>query len=86
MRIEMELRNMPLPVIMAYLAETGGVATGERTVEGDGWTATLREMPPAKIGPSLKVERDMLIIEGDSEDVVQPVVDHMRMRTMSGGG
>lgn len=85
-RFEMELRNLPRHHILHYLEEVGGKPHAENPLrrDGDGWAAWLEEMPPAVI-TVMTIRRDMLIIEGDDE-AVAPVYDHMRMRTMRGGG
>lgn len=85
-RHEMELRNVPRHRIMEYLIEAGGQRTAPDAlrVEGDGWAAWLEEMPPVQI-ITMTIRRDMLIIEGD-DDPVEPVYNHMRQRTMRGGG
>lgn len=85
-RYELELRNLPRQRIMQYLQEAGGVRTAPDAlrVEGDGWAAWLEEMPPATI-TVLSVPRDMLIIAGTDEATL-PIYDHMRQRTMRGGG
>lgn len=85
-RYEMELRNLPRQRIMQYLGEIGGVRprADELRVEGEGWSAWLKELPPAQI-TVMTIRRDMLIIDGD-DDATLPVYNHMRQRTMRGGG
>lgn len=86
-RYEMELRNLPRQRILEYLVEAGGERTESVEtpgVTGPGWSAWLEEMPPAQI-TVMTIRRDMLVIEGD-DAAVQPVYDHMRQRTMRGGG
>lgn len=85
MRVELELRNLPLSRVMGYLVEAGGRETGERSVEGQKWTARLEEMEPAKVGRLLRVRRALLIIEGDNQ-IVEHVQAFMRTKTMRGGG
>lgn len=84
--IEMELRNLPRHRIIEYLQEAGGTRTAPTAlrVKGNNWEAWLEEMPPAKI-TVMSIRRDLLIIEG-SDSAVPTIYDHMRFRTMRGGG
>ncbi len=84
MRVEMELRNLPLERVMGYLVDAGGQLEGTRAVHGQGWSAELIEMEPAQVGV-IRVPRDLLVIEGESGTVEQ-VHAFMRRRTMRGGG
>ncbi len=85
MRVEMELRNLPLFRLMEYLVEAGGQLNGERAVSGAGWSAVLEKMEPAYVG-KLRVPRDLLVIEGEDTDEVERVKAFMRHKTMRGGG
>lgn len=84
MRVEMELCNLPLARLMGYLIEVGGQSSGPRTVTGSGWSAVLIEMEPAQVGV-ISVPRDLLVIEGELDDV-ERIHALMRRRTMRGGG
>ncbi len=84
MRVEMELRNLPLDRVMSYLVDAGGQLDGTRTVYGEGWSAELIELAPAQVSV-IRVPRDLLVIEGESGTVEQ-VYAFMRRRTMRGGG
>ncbi len=84
MRVELELRNLPLERIMEYLVQVGGQRRGDRMAAGEGWTASLRQLDPARIG-SLSVPRDLLVIEGEPSSV-DLVHAFMRRQTMRGGG
>lgn len=85
-RYEMELRNVPRFRVMQYLEEIGGQRPTPDALraEGDGWAAWLEEMPPVQI-TVMSIRRDMLIIEG-SDPETEPIYNHMRQRTMRGGG
>ncbi|MDX1992576.1 MAG: hypothetical protein SF029_09305 [bacterium] len=85
MRVELDLRNLPLFRLMEYLTEAGGDPSGERTVTAARWQAEILRMEPVTITPILKVPRDLLVIEGD-EDEVRRVEAYMRHKTMRGGG
>lgn len=80
----MELRNVPRERVVEYLIEAGGEHTGEYVFSGDGWHAELIALEPVYVSV-IEVRRDQLIIEGDA-DAVQPVYDHLRRKTMRGGG
>ncbi len=84
MRVEMELRNLPLDRVMGYLVDAGGQLDGTRAVHGKGWSAELIELEPAQVSV-IRVPRDLLVIEGES-GAVEPVHAFMRRRTMRGGG
>jgi hypothetical protein len=84
-RYEMELRNVPRFRVMEYLQEIGGIQDGEFSVQGEGWRAALHEMEPVVI-TVMSIRRDMLIIEGNDQDVVDNVHGFMRRKTMRGGG
>jgi len=83
-RIEMEMRNLPLFRLQEYLVEAGSEQTGERTFVAPNWTAEIQKMEPAKI-ITMTVRRDMVVIEGD-DDEVQRVWQYMKGKTMRGGG
>lgn len=85
-RLEMELRNLPRHRILEYLQEVGGQPQpdNELRMEGEGWAAWLEAMPPAIISV-MEIRRDLLVIEGDDARI-EPIYQHMRMRTMRGGG
>ncbi len=84
MRVEIELRNLPLDRVMGYLVDAGGQLDGARAVHGEGWSAELIEMEPAQVSV-IWVPRDLLVIEGEPT-VVEQVQAFMRRRTMRGGG
>lgn len=81
----MELRNVPLNRIQAYLEDAGGTLTGDRSAQGAGWQARLDEMPPVVIG-TMRIRRDLLVLEGNDQAALKAAVDFMRRKTMRGGG
>lgn len=83
-RVEMEMRNLPLLRLQEYLVEAGAEQQGERSFVGQGWTAAIEEMEPAKI-ITMTVRRDLVVIEGDADEVNR-VHAFMRGKTMRGGG
>lgn len=84
-RVQMELRNLNREYIMNYLSEAGGQEDGVLRVRGTDWTAWLEEMEPAQI-ITMRVPRDMLIIESDDEETLKRIHKFMRQKTMRGGG
>jgi len=83
-RIEMEMRNLPLFRLQEYLVEAGAKQNGERQFDAERWEARIEKMEPAKI-VTMSVRRDMVVIEGD-EDEVERVYAFMKGKTMRGGG
>ncbi|MEL6269127.1 MAG: hypothetical protein AAFV33_19425 [Chloroflexota bacterium] len=83
-KVEMEMRNLPLNRLQEYLVEAGSEQQGERSFVAEHWSAKIEEMEPAKI-ITMIVRRDMVVIEGD-EDEVERVHKFMRGKTMRGGG
>lgn len=86
MRVELELRNMKLAVVMGVLAQAGGTVTGERSVQGKGWQSRVDELEPAQVGPMIRIRRDLVVIEGEDETIVTPVCDFVRQNMIRGGG
>ena len=86
MRVELELRNMKLAVVMDILTQAGGTATGERSVQGKGWQSRVDELEPALVGSMIRIRRDLVVIEGDDETIVTPVYDFVRQNMIRGGG
>jgi hypothetical protein len=83
-RVEMEMRNLPLFRLQEYLIAAGSEQTGERTFVAPRWTAEIQKMEPAQV-VTITVRRDMVVIEGD-DDEVDRVHAFMRGKTMRGGG
>jgi len=75
---------VPRHRVAEYLIEAGGERIGESVFSGDGWQAKLIALEPAYVSV-IKVRRDQVIIEGDV-NAIQPVYDHLRRKTMRGGG
>jgi hypothetical protein len=85
MRVELELRNLPLARLGEYLVAAGGRLTDARHASGAGWSAVITALPPATLGV-MRIPRDLLVIEGDDDVAVEAVRDAMRRHTMRGGG
>lgn len=81
----MELRNVPIKRVQEYLVEAGATLIGERRAEGTGWHADLVKMEPVVLGV-MEIRRDMLVLSGEDQDSLAAAYDHMRQRTMRGGG
>ena len=84
-RVEMELRNLNREYVMNYLAEAGGQPDGPLRVQAADWTAWLEEMEPAQI-ITMRIARDMLIIDSDDGETLERIHKFMRQKTMRGGG
>ncbi len=85
MRVEFELRNLPLARLGEYLVAAGGWLIDARHATGAGWSAVITELESATLGV-LRIPRDLLVIEGDDTAAVETVRDVMRRHTMRGGG
>ena len=90
MRIVYELRNLPRLRVMEYLEQAGAEVVKDQPNEilrfaGEGWSASLTVMEPVKVG-SCFVPRDLLVIEGADDDIVERISAFMRQKTMRGGG
>ncbi|MFZ4826013.1 MAG: hypothetical protein ACOYLB_01525 [Phototrophicaceae bacterium] len=84
MRVEMEIRNLPLHRLQEYLREVGATQVEERRFLAEDWQAEIVAMEPAKI-ITMTVRRDLIVIEG-ADEAVQAIHDFMRGKTMRGGG
>lgn len=84
-RYDMELRNVPRFRVLEYLIEAGGTQTDDLSVQGEHWHARLHELAPVKL-TVMSIRRDMLVIQGTDESVVDEVYRFMRRKTMRGGG
>jgi len=65
---EETITAVPLWLLREYLVDAGGTADGDRTVAGDGWTATLDQVDDHAVG-SLRVGRVRLELRGDAAAV-----------------
>lgn len=84
MRVEMEIRNLPLHRLQEYLIEAGATQVAERRFLAENWQAEIVAMEPAKI-ITMTVRRDLVVIEG-ADEAVLATHDFMRGKTMRGGG
>lgn len=76
--------GIPLWLLREYLEELGGEADGENRVVGDGWTASLTEAEPVKLG-SLVIGRVRLELKGEP-DAIDRLNPELHMKTIRGGG
>lgn len=86
-RFELDLRNLPRERILGYLVEAGGVRAQPPDllrVDGPGWAAWLEPQPTIYLS-IIRIERDLLIIDGENEAAAR-VHAFMRLKTMRGGG
>lgn len=84
MRVERAFRGISVRLARHYLSGLGGTAVDERTVEGDGWRATLStEM--VSVGPTLELTEVTVAFEGERE-VVEPLVEDFAQKAMRAGG
>ena len=82
--VERTFRGISVRLARHYLSNLGGKAVGERTVEGDGWRATLSS-ETVSVGPTLELTEVTVAFEGD-KTVVEPLVDDFARKAMRAGG
>ncbi len=75
------IHAIPLWLLREYLEELGGRATGETTVEGEGWTAVLEKLPDRRIG-SLRIGLVQMTVTAEDEAMakLRPGLDRKTMR------
>lgn len=78
------LTAVPAWLLRDYLIDAGGRAVDDRTVAGDGWTATLDAAADHVVG-SLRVGRVRLVLRGD-DDAVERTWAALAPRLIRAGG
>lgn len=84
MRVERSFRGISVRLARHYLSVLGGKAVDERTVEGDGWRATL-SVETVSVGPTLELTEVTVAFEGE-KDVLEPLVEDFAQKAMRAGG
>lgn len=78
-------RGISVRAAIGYLGNVGGEQVDEQTVEGDGWTAILSE-EKVEIGASLTLTEVTVDFEGESEEVLDPVIEKFSQKAIRAGG
>ncbi|MCA9932783.1 MAG: DUF1952 domain-containing protein [Ardenticatenaceae bacterium] len=76
-------RGIPLWLMQDYLEELGGYVEEDGRVTGPGWTATLTQLEPFRLG-SLRVGQVQLVLEGDTETLAE-LKPQLEKKTMRAG-
>lgn len=88
MRRRKEFRGISVRLARDYLESLGGTATGDETVEGDGWRAELSAETVA-IGPSLELTEVTVDFEADDDlgaDAFESLIEDFSRKAMRAGG
>lgn len=76
--------GVPLWLLKDYLAQLGGVETGENVLEGEGWRAEVSKAPVRRVG-SLQVGGATALFTGD-EAALAALFERLHWKTQRGGG
>ena len=83
-RRERSFRGISKRLAMNYLENLDGEREDEKTVAGEGWTATLSERK-VNITGALKLNEVTVVFEGDA-DALDPLVERFAQKAMRAGG
>jgi hypothetical protein len=78
-------RGISVRAALGYLENVGGKVVADRRVEGEGWTASLSS-EKAEVGPSIKLTEVTVEFEGESADLLDPVVEKFSQKAIRAGG
>ena len=81
---ERSYRGISQRAALGYLEGIGGEQVDERTVEGDGWRASV-EADTVSIGASLTLTEVTVTFEGEAE-TLDAVVDAFSQKAIRAGG
>jgi len=84
MERERSYRGISLRAAVGYLERLGGEQTGDGTVEGDGWRATLTA-DSVGIGPSMSLTEVTVRFEGDA-DTLETLIEQFSQKAIRAGG
>lgn len=83
-RRERNYRGISGRAAIGYLESVGGNRTDDRTVEGEGWQASIVS-DTVEIGPTLELTELTIQFEGDAE-TLDTVIDEFAQKAMRAGG
>jgi len=83
-RRERTFRGISVRAAVHYLVGVGGEQTGDATVRGTGWVATVDD-DRVDLGPSLRLTEVTVTFEGDAE-VVPQVAEAFAKKAVRAGG
>ena len=81
---ERSYRGISARAAIHYLTKVGGERVDDRTVVGDGWSATV-SAETVQIGPSLALTEVTVVFDGD-ETVLDPLIDAFSQKAIRAGG
>lgn len=83
-RIEREIRGIPLWLLAEYLVDFGGQETEPGHVQGDGWEASLTQLEDFRVG-SLAVGQVRIEVEGSPESMAL-LLPQLEKKLLRAGG
>lgn len=78
-------RGISVRAALGYLENVGGERVDEQSIEGDGWSASL-SAEKVDIGPSIRLTEVTVDFEGESEAVLDPVIEKFSQKAIRAGG
>jgi len=82
---ERSYRGISTRAAIGYLENVGGEQVDETTVAGDHWRASLSD-ETVSIGPSLQLTEVTVVFEGESEALLDPVIERFSQKAIRAGG
>ena len=77
-------RGISTRAAVHYLTRIGGTQINDRTVRGDGWSASV-SADTVQIGPSLELTEVTVRFEGEPE-VLEPLIEAFSQKAIRAGG
>jgi hypothetical protein len=78
-------RGISVRAATGYLENLGGEQISDGVVEGPDWCAALSE-EKVSIGPSMKLTEVTVEFVGESEEVLEPVIEKFSQKAIRAGG
>lgn len=83
-RRERQYRGISTRAALGYLEGLGGKQTGEQSIEGNGWNASITA-DTVSIGPSLQLTELTVAFEGEAE-TLDPLIEEFSQKAIRAGG
>jgi hypothetical protein len=78
-------RGISVRAALGYLENVGGEQVGETRIEGDSWSASL-SAEKVEVGPSIRLTEVTVAFEGESEEILEPVIEKFSQKAIRAGG
>ena len=78
-------RGISVRAARGYLENVGGEVVDDHHVEGEGWSASLSS-EKVSVGPSIRLTEVTVEFEGDSADLLDPVIEKFSQKAIRAGG